>query len=194
MWIVPSRSRPENIARLTLGLTETPALLRLDKDDPELSRYLRIPYPTNWQITVGERRPLSAVYNESSGLSWFGILADDVVPETPDWDRILIETAGHDGLAYGDDGINGETHATHFVLGCDLVKDIGFVALPGLNRIFIDTVWNDIARARGVMRYRPDVKLTHMHFSNGLAAFDRTYAKPGKSFDRDIYQQWKDTQ
>ena len=72
------------------------------------------------------------------------------------------------------------------------MREIGWLALPGLDRLYIDTVWNDIAAERGVLRFLPDVKLTHLHFSNRRAMMDRTYHKPSKNKDRAIYHAWKE--
>jgi len=168
----------------------TPAWVRLDSDDPMLGGY---PDHPNWIVCVGPRKPLCGVYEEAfeayPDLDWYGFLADDVLPEG-NWES-LIETAGRDGLAFGDDGINGEKHAAHFVLGGDLVREIGFLCLPGLSRLYIDTVWCDIARARGVYRYRPDVRMPHLHFSNGRAPMDATYRKPQRDADRALYEAWR---
>lgn len=193
MWLVPSRSRPYNLGRLIkacrrTGMT-TPAAVRLDSDDPCIGGYMSI--ETDWEMVVGDRVPLSEAYNEFFGrrLPWYGIFADDVLPETPRWDVRLIEAAGNDGVAYGDDGIGDKP--THFVIGGGLAEEIGWLALPGLTRTYIDTVWNDIASARGVLRYLPDVKITHLHFSNGRALMDSIYRKPEKDADKAIYEQWR---
>jgi len=192
LWVVPSRSRPDNIPRLFSG--DTPFLLMLDDDDPMLGGYLAIEYPDNWTVDVGSRSKLSEIYNRaywSSPFSdWYGVFADDVTPETEGWDRKLVEAAGGDGMAYGDDGI-GEP--THFCLGGDLVREMGWLACPGLSRLYIDTIWRDIALSKNVLRYLPDVKITHRHPSVGLALMDATYRKPNKPADRIIYEQWKET-
>lgn len=175
----------------------TPAWIRLDQDDPMLEGYKALARPGGWTFAVSSRKSLSGVYNEafeiSPNLDWYGFLADDVVPGTIEFDRLLIDAAGKDGLAFGDDGINGERHATHFVLGGDLVRSVGFLALPGLERLFIDTVWCDIARDRGVFCYLPNVQLTHVHFSNGLAPVDRTYRKARKNEDKRRYEYWRNS-
>ena len=198
MWVLPSRSRPQNLRRLILscaGMT-TPVFVRLDKDDPMLQGYEDLDWPLFWQIIRADRVLLSTVYNdvfkEMPNLDWYGFLADDVMPKTLNWDSLLIAAAGKDGLAYGYDGLNSK--ATHFVLGGDLVREIGWLALSGLDRLYIDTVWTDIATKRGVMRYLPDVKLTHMHFSNRTAMMDQTYRKPSKNRDRVLYHEWRNTE
>ena len=196
MWFLPSRSRPQNIQRLISNLAgmTTLAIIFLDYDDPMLQGYWDLNWPLFWQTVKSDRMPLSEVYNNEfrliPNLDWYGFLADDVVPETPDWDRLLVEAAGKDGLAFGDDGINGGSFATHFVLGGDLARSIGWLALPGLDRIYIDTVWNDIAVERGVRRYLPEVKLTHLHFSNRRALRDKTYNKYNKDRDKSLYEAW----
>ena len=170
----------------------TAAVVLLDDDDPCLSGYLRLSTPPDWTIEVGLRSGLSEIYNRAfarySDEVWYGILSDDVVPETPGWDRMLVEVAGIDGLAYGDDEIG--TQATHFVLGGGLVRSIGWLALPGLDRLYIDTVWNDIAVERNVLRFLPHVKLRHYHFSNRSALMDKTYKKHNKARDKSIYEAW----
>ena len=195
MWLVPSRSRPHRLARLIqIGVSQS-VIVGLDEDDPMLGGYLTLAAPDNWLFEVSPRRPLSGIYNDwfraMPDLGWYGFLADDVEPETESWEQALIETAGRDGLAFGDDGINGANHAAHFVLGGDLAREVGFLCLPGLHRLYIDTAWCDIARERGVFRYRPDVKLTHAHFSNHRAFLDATYQKPMRDADRIVYKTWR---
>lgn len=199
MFVVPSRSRPHNIARLIAAWRATaaasPALVCVDADDPMLAAYRALHLPEDWTLRVGAREGLSALYNAAlaarPGCAWYGVFADDVVPETELWDRVLIGAAGAHGLAWGDDGINGRAHATHFVVGGDLVRALGFLALPGLERLYIDTAWHEIARRRGITCYRPDVIVRHHHFSNGLAPFDATYRKCAKDADRRVFQAWR---
>lgn len=149
----------------------------------------------NWTFTVGERKPLSDIYAEAfhrfPDAPYYGFIADDVVPRTPEWDRRLIEVAGNDGMAVPSGGHEDYAGAPHFVLGGDMVRSIGWLALPGLNRLWIDTVWNDIAEAKGVLRRVPEVILEHWHFSNGKAMMDSTYRKYHKIEDMMTYENWK---
>lgn len=196
MWVCPSRSRPDNCRRLFAAGISTPGFLCVDHDDPLIDEYRRLELPGMWSLDVNTRAPLSEIYNRvfeaNPHREWYGLGADDIVPETPDWDHKLVAAAGNDGIAYADDGINGEKHGTHLVIAGSLVREMGWLALPGLSRLYLDTVWNDIGRARGVLRYLPEVVLRHHHFSNGLALFDGVYRKPDKARDREIYQRWKE--
>ena len=198
MWILPSRSRPHNLLRLIDAWKKTgastPVLLCIDFDDPCLKQYETIEIPPEWSVAVGLRGPLSNIYNNSykrhQNDPWFGFIADDVVPITNGWDVKLIETAGSDGMAVP---AGGETTGgcPHFVLGGDLVRSVGWLSLPGLDRIYIDTVWGKIARSRGVYREVQNVKLEHRHFSNGKALMDSTYRKHNKEKDKIIYDNWR---
>lgn len=193
MWILPSLGRPHNAKRFLNAYIETdattPVLLRINEND---GGYEDIQYQ-NWIVEVGPRLPLSYIYNsiyQRYRCDWYGFVADDVVPKTHKWDTRLIEVAGTDSMAVPNGG--HEPNGTpHFVLGGDLVRSIGWLSLPGLNRLYIDTVWADIASARGVLRRVPEVVLEHLHFSNGKALMDSTYRKPKKAEDKIIYENWK---
>ena len=194
MWILPSRGRSQNVHRLMdvyekTGAT-TPVWLRLDDDDPNPEYHHE-----NWTVDIGPKLPLSEIYAEAyrkfPDSEWYGFIADDVVPLTSNWDTKLIEAAGHDGMAVpaGGDTTGG---CPHFVLGGDLARSIGWLALPGLNRLYIDTCWGKIAEQRGVLRHVPEVLLEHRHFSNKLALFDATYKKSPiiKENDKRLYERW----
>lgn len=198
MLIIPSRSRPHHLRRLIDACLNTgaltPAWVRLDEDDESLPQYAELQIPKNWEIVVGQRVPLSEVYNEAyqeiPETEHWVFIADDVVPVTPGWDRLLIEVAGDDGMAIPS---GGETTGgcPHFVLGGGLVRSVGWLALPGLDRLYIDTVWSDIAEQRGVLRRVTDVVLEHRHFSNGKALMDKTYRKEKKAEDKLLYEKFK---
>ena len=198
MWILPSRSRPHNISRLVsawiLTDSSTPVELCIDFDDPLREQYETMVIPYGWHIVIGHRGPLSDIYNNAYGrhrnAPWFGFIADDVVPITSGWDSILIDAAGRDGMAVPAGG-HDSGGAPHFVLGGDLVRSVGWLSLPGLDRLYIDTVWQEIATARGVLRRVPDVVLEHRHFSNKKARIDATYLKHRKTQDKLIYDNWR---
>lgn len=198
MWILPSRSRPHNLLRLMdawrLTGASTPLEVCIDTDDPCREQYEKMELPEGWVVVIGHRGPLSDIYNDAYQRNpdrpWYGFIADDVVPITNGWDVKLIEAAGSDGMAVP---AGGETTGgcPHFVIGGDLVRSIGWLSLPGLDRIYIDTAWGDVAKDRGVYREIQDVTLEHHHFSNGKALIDKTYIKSRKLQDKLIYNNWR---
>lgn len=198
MLIIPSRSRPHNLRRLIDAYLNTgaltPAWVRLDEDDEFLPQYAELQIPKNWEIVVGKRVSLSEVYNEAyreipETYCW-GFIADDVVPLTPHWDRELIKAAGSSGMAVPSGG-HDDTGTPHFFLGGELVRSVGWLSLPGLDRLYIDTVWADIASSLGALKRVPEVILEHRHFSNRKALMDQTYKKTKKAEDRIVYENWR---
>jgi hypothetical protein len=202
-WFLPSRLRPANVERLAKAWVETgastPLVLRLDEDDALLGVYRTIELPKGWEIVVEKRLPLGEIYNEfyqrRPYLDWFGFIADDVVPETKFWDRELLETADVHGIPGMAVPAGGETTGgtPHFVIAGSLAREQGWLCLPGLNRLYIDRVWREIAQGKGVLRHRPDVTLKHHHFSNNLALLDSVYRKPLKETDRALFEAWRET-
>lgn len=149
--------------------------------------------PPNWKLDVGARMPFSDMYNDIwaryPNEVWYGWLADDVLPETEAWEEPLIQAAGYDRMAVPL-GSHDPRYSPHFVLGKNLVLSAGWLALPGLSRLYVDTAWQDIARERGVY-VEVQVVLRHLHFSNGLALRDATYRKPDAARDRAVYEAWR---
>lgn len=196
MWILPTRSRPHNVRRFfehwALTHASTPGVLVVDSDQAEL--YADIEIPENWIISVYPRMSMCAKSNRSfwdhPGMDWYGFVDDDAVPMTPYWDRELVEAAGKDGLAHPWNGIGNSRLASQFVIGGELARELGWIFLPGLSRIYGDDVITAIADRKGVRTYLGDVKLEQRHFSNGLAEMDETYKKPEAAEDERIYREW----
>lgn len=198
MWCCPSRGRPHNLARLIAAWKETGAAarlyLRLDDDDPRLNDYLGLECPSSWVRVVGPRTKAAGamreVFSRWGAAEYYAFIGDDGVPRTDGWDRKLAGSAGDRFVSYPDDGKNGGKKATHPVCGGDLVREIGFWALPGLVHLYVDTVWDHIGRTRGVLRYCPDVLIEHMHKNLGKAPDDETY-RQRSGVGKEIFEAWK---
>jgi len=199
MWVLPSRSRPQNLLRFFDAFARTGAttagLVVLDHDDPLLDGYRAVTLPPGWSLILEPKHETlgalqNSVFDRWPHNDWYGLIADDVVPVTDQWDTALIKAAGSDGVAFPHDSINGGAQFTHGVIGGDLVREMGWLILPGLDRVYGDNVWTEIGKKRGVLRYCPDVKLNHLHFSNGKAPMDNTYRKTRVDKDREIYENW----
>lgn len=173
MFSLPSRGRPHNLQRFLDAYEATgakaPVWLRLDEDDPRLADYDTIDLPPHWSKTVGKRHPnrcngcVAEMFELFPDEPNYGLMADDLIPRTQGWDAKLVEAAGRDCLSYGDDGLNGESLATHPVVGGELARAIGWLVLPTVLHSFVDTALFAIAYRAGRLRYLPEVKLEHMH-------------------------------
>lgn len=203
MFILCSRGRPAGLARFAAAYRETgaalPLLVRLDQDDPRLGEYLTTVLPKSWHEEIGPRKPLAEIYNDVFRRfcreEFYGMLADDLVPATPRWDRQLVEAAGSHGVAYGDDGIQHELLATHPVIGGDLVRAVGWLTPPWLKFLWIDTTWTAIGRALGRLHYLPEVFMEHLHYSVGKSEHDQTYRDHHQYSlaDQEAFRAWEST-
>ena len=156
-----------------------PVCLYLDSDDPALIDYTKIPLPPNWTPYINDPAPYNPVwhinnnhYLQFPNEPWYGHINDDMVPRTYHWDRELVKTAVPDMIAYGDDMLQGKRMCTFPVIGGDLVRRFGRLMFPGIN---IDSAWMLLGYKHGLLRYRPDIRLEHMHWTVNKAPFDTTY-------------------
>lgn len=153
--------------------------LYLDDDDSTLLDYESLELPPTWATIFSLRAPYNPVWHINNNHftyfpnePWYGHINDDMVPRTYHWDQELIDTASSDYIAYGDDMLQGKRMCTFPVIGGNLVRRFGRLMFDGLN---IDSAWMLLGYKHGLLRYRPDVRLEHMHYTVGKAPFDETY-------------------
>lgn len=200
MIILPSIYRPDNVRRFFHYYKETgatlPVWLVLDSDNswfygdielPKLCRKVRVSPGTK----IGDIFNIIFKYHPNE--DYYAILADDVVPTTFRWDIILKEAAGRDRIAWGYDGGCDETLPRHPFIGGDLVRKLGFIAVPGVKHWFVDNGWKDLSQALNCGEYRPEVRMTHMHYTIGKSPRDRTYdEQPDPRTDEMTYRMWRE--
>ena len=188
MIVLPTRGRPDSLQRFfDIGRPHLAGVVVLDEDDQH--HYAAVRLPPNWRRLVFPRRPvaplMNAVFEMNPNEPWYGLMGDDVVCETPDWDVVLSESCRRDFIAWGDDGIAGKP--SHPFLHGDLVRAMGFVSPPGFRHLYTDTVIEHIATALRIGRYHPEVKTTHWHFSTGRSPMDATYRERPIAGDAERY-------
>lgn len=197
MWVLPSLGRPERAHSVAQVARDTRVVLRLHKGDPELKRYMNKSWPNRWRIEVGPNLPLARTLNQMlvkyPRERQYGFLADDTFPTPSSWSQRLSTVAGKGFIAYPDDGIHGEKLCTHHCIGGDLMREVGWWCLPGLNHSFFDTVWWIIGSESGNLRYCPEVRFEHRHFFKG-GEMDSTYEKGQSFFDSDkrVFDKWRE--
>lgn len=201
MWLLPSRQRPGNVRRFFGHYQKTgatsPGVLIVDSDDIRLGEYQALKLPENWRLHVGynQKGDLSKILNDAyaryPGHTWYGVMGDDHIPITPMWDFLLIEAAGVDFIAYPDDGINGPNNCCTPAIGCNAIKRMGFLALPGAKRLYQDNAWLEFGKKHGILKYMPGVKIDHWHFSTGKSPRDEVYRKPSAQADKAVFEAWK---
>jgi hypothetical protein len=200
--IVPSRGRPQNIARLLDAVHATAKMkthvhVCTDDDDPELERYryvMKTAGEDGDYLDAGPRMGLTAWTNEIAVLKtgdypYLASFGDDHVPVTPGWDKALIRAIndmGGTGFSYPWDGTR-EDIPEAVVMSSDIVGALGWMAMPDLSHWYIDNVWADLGRAAGCIRHLRAIKVDHAWKA------DQTSKDSGEKLaeDRDAYYAWR---
>lgn len=199
MWILPSLGRPERAQKVAETAPDAPILLRLHWGDKRLDDYQSIKWPKAWKVAVHPKQSLT------DSLNWaletypaernYGFLADDTIPSPDGWWETLEKAAENRYIAYPDDGVHGKELCTHHCIGGDLMRAVGWWALPGLVHSFLDTVWYTIGYNTDLLRYVPEVRFDHLHPINKKSEMDDTYVFGQSHFksDADIFNYWAKT-
>lgn len=197
MWFLPSRGRPHLMSRVFSVASPTePGVLAIDQDQRD--DYAAVKLPKGWLVLVLPRMVLAAKLNAMfecfPNCPYYGILNDDMVPQTPGWDSILAKAAGLRCIAWGDDCLNGRIGAAAF--GGELIRKLGWLACPAVKHFYIDDVHELIAADLGIGKRLAEVKIPHLHFSAkdttlGVTPYDTTYLeRPSATEDQMAYRAW----
>lgn len=194
--VVPSRGRPNNIARLLRAVAETAAAntmihVIVDVDDPAADDYVMLPEAPYWELTIQSgHRGLGAILNayavrEAHYASVVGFMGDDHLPRTNGWDRRILEALDDaPGVAYGDDRIQGEALPTAAFISAPLIRALGHFSPPGLTHMYLDNFWMHLGRATQLV-YLPDVVIEHLHPLAGTAPMDAGYERANTNYGTD---------
>lgn len=188
--IVPTRGRPQAVAKLAQAWVDTGAdatlVFGVDDDDPCLEAYhaaVEVLHDAQHvELVVGPRLRMIGTLNRiavdfAPHFDALGFMGDDHRPRTPGWDRRFLEClSGGTGIVYGNDLIQGEAMATEVALTSDIVTALGYMAPPELIHLCADVVWCDWGRAIQRITYLPDVIIEHEHPVAGTGVWDEGYA------------------
>src|SRR5437588_75499 len=122
--MVPSRNRPENVARLCDALSRTDSnvdlIVGIDDDDSYIDEYkaLSVQWGDPFLLRIGPRKRFGPMLNELGmprvdAYKYFMFCGDDHVPTTLHWDleyRQVLRDIGS-GVVYGNDLVMGEAIA-----------------------------------------------------------------------------------
>ena len=206
--IVPSRGRPQSIARLLDSVHATSRLqthlhVAVDEDDEKLPQYQAVMDKAGAEgdvLEVGARKGLCAWTNEvavrrAAEYPFLASLGDDMVPRTPGWDRALargIQDMGGTGFTYPWDGTR-EDIPEAVVMSSDIVAALGWMCEPSLAHWYPDNVWADLGRGAGCLRHLRAIAVDHRNAFAGQGKPDATARDNGRSLnaDRDAYWAWR---
>lgn len=187
MWLLPSRGRPTECQQALDAFAKygsAPGVLYVHETHAE---YVDIRLPDGWIKHEGhdaQAAQMQWLFNTYPDEKWYGWIADDNRPKTPEFDRHLIDEAGDWHFVY----CNGGRHKTPaeapakppatipsaMMWGGELVRHVGWWAPPWIKHATIDEHWKYMMMRSGLARYRHDVVIEHLHWRSGLRPQDST--------------------
>lgn len=205
--IVPTRSRPQNLAPVVTAWHDTGAfadgaalLFVVDGDDPDLERYHRefadsyVP-GANMGMNVAARwEPLvpklnRAARQHATGAFALGFAGDDHLPRSAGWAHRYWQElmALGTGIVHGDDGTRGELLPTEWAMTADIVRALDRMVPADVEHLFCDDAIKRLGLEADCLRYLPDVLIEHMHPLFGKALADAQYERVNRpsQYNRD---------
>jgi hypothetical protein len=152
LLVVPSRGRPQNIARLLEAMDETcrgdtTLVLGLDDDDPELPAYgellkARGVLGKDTEIRGGLHQVVAWVNQlavpRAPEYRFTGHIGDDNVPRTAGWDTAIMEALGETPFAFGNDLYPREpgTLCCHVFMRSEVIAKLGYFAPRSIRHMY----------------------------------------------------------
>jgi hypothetical protein len=199
MFILPTYKRPERLKNLIQAYIDTKATAPfyvLIQGNAEL--YEGIKYPDTWTIEVLENN-IGLVAAANLGFKtfpnekWYGIICDDQVPLTQEWDKILLDLVTDWNIVSTADTLNKDEWrmAGIPVFGGEFIRCCGFIAPPCTWHICCDDWWELVGKTC-VNWIKSDAQSTHMTPETTGIAPDETYKSSYIDFDGQVsqYKQW----
>ena len=113
-------------------------------------------------LVIGDKGSITKLLNEAfqkyNDADFYIVLNDDIIFNTPLWD---LELAKNKFISHGDDRIEEGENGQFLMIPGDFCRAVGWLQMPKLNRYCGDVVWRFIANQLDVLRYVPEVKITH---------------------------------
>lgn len=217
--IVPSRGRPESVARVARAWVDTGAheaaslVFAIDADDPRYGGYFDQELPgadvstqvsfvwaQTWKPMVHKLNEGALAAATDGGWAGIAFMGDDHLPRTKHWPAMLLAALDQlgSGIVYGRDGIQNRNLPTWWAMTPDIIRALGRMVPADVEHLYCDNAIKDLGEQAGCLRYLPDVLIEHMHPVVGKAPMDAGYARvnAGAQYQRDraAYERWKTAQ
>lgn len=187
----PSRGRPKLLDTMIRSFKETASdstylVIQIDDDDENMKEYYSIRLrergdESRISFHIAPRQDVAQIHNSivrnNPDFDYYMPVNDDIVFQTPGWDKVLINTIQTKGsgwgISYGNDlGGNYTFNLPTFgVMSANLVRVLGSFYPTELKMMFGDTFLLDLGRAIGRLYYCPDVIIEHKPPGHGAGAF-----------------------
>lgn len=207
MFICPVLGRPhlaDNLLSSWRALSVYPLTLLTYADDPERDAYHALLHQHQAldgghllnaidipRATRGTCSALNYYFRLNPDRGYYGFIGEDCVLKTPNLP--LVPMSCYFAISWPDDGMRGPTLCTHPVLGGELVRDVGYLALPTLFHSFFDNVWHCIGQALDILHYEPSVEYQHNHPLTTGRSTDHVSEIVQRTFEADeaAFQKWR---
>lgn len=205
MWLLPTYRRPSKCGEVLKAINyvgvSSPGLVLVNGTDDEKA-YRALKLPPGWMmeilpVNIGLCGAMNWTFHHYPNEPFYGLICDDEYVYTTGWDQRLIEAADTKYIAHGNDKWqSGKRMHAYVTWGGDLLRQIGWWALPGLWHWFHDDAWEQIASGLNIVKFCEDVYCEHKHYLAGKAEKDKTYLAGESRMmnDRQVYQAWLLTQ
>lgn len=205
LWLLPTRGRVATnlpkffAAAAATGMTTPGALLVNRVEYGENYDAYNALLPDNWSVALMLEHTAAgkteAAINRlvTPEMRWVGWLADDLVPETPEWDRRVIERLNGWNFVSTNDDLHAPQKANGALCwSADLLRAIGYIFPRGIHHNFGDDVIEEIGRATGCWECDLSITVRHDHASK-TGQRDDTTAKTNANWAADdrAYGEWK---
>lgn len=193
MILLPTLNRPNLLKRFFESYIETkaivPVMVLMDNSDYEKNKaeYDSIVYPVNaWMhntgsnVSMGDKTRCSWGRIKEDYPKWIGLLNDDHVCITPEWDKKVEALLDGTNMVSTNDG---NWNFGFNVVGLTawsmpILEAAGFPIFPrNLHHYFIDNLWKAIGESTGCWLETSKINIEHRHVFCGKMEADDTFKK-----------------
>lgn len=213
--IVPTRGRPDNVAKVISAWDFTNAwdhadlILVADSDDPQIGGYRALIDPEACPVRLLEVpvwmpmvHKLDVAARDMAELYWaVGFAGDDHLPQTIGWAARYLAALRElgSGMVYADDGYQGAKLSTEWAMTSDVVRALGRMVPAKVEHMFCDNAVLELFTAAGAVRHLPEIRIEHRNpYAGGKAPMDDQYKRVNgrdqMNRDRRTYQGWQRTE
>lgn len=119
-------------------------------------------------VIIAEKRgtvteAINKYMNQVENYDFIHITNDDVIYQTKGWDTSFVKRAKEygPGIYYGNDMLQGKNLPTFPFISTSIIKTVGWLQLPTLNRYCGDVVWKFIGESCNCIYYLEYITIEH---------------------------------
>lgn len=206
--IIPSRSRPHNVAPIIEAWKQTRAFgvadlwWIVDADDAHVFDYqtefaagssgscqIRQRVIPQWRPLVPKLNDSAVMLRKEFGYRYLAFMGDDHLPRTPMWAQMLIEghTRPGSGIVYGQDGFQDRRLPTWWSMDGRIIDKLGRMVPAPVQHLYCDNAVKTLGEKTDQLAYDERILIEHMHPVANKGTMDDQYARVNRrqQYDRD---------